>query len=241
MKKKKLNAYEEVVNAIIQNIHSGKYPKNQKLPSEYDLATEFDVSRLTIRKAIEELVKNQILIKSKSRGTYIMAHDKIQSGSNGLQGFTESLTKYGMKSNTKVIELNEIFVPTSHYMALFNLQDGETIYTVKRVRYADGEPMVIEEITVPAKYVPQLTKEKAESQSIFSLIEEVIEIGYSQQEIGAILVTEDISPLLDVPIAEPLIHVESMTYSIEGHPILTDTSYYRADKYTFKNILQRNS
>ena len=95
--------FEAVAQNIQERINEGIYVSSQKLPSEYDLAKEFEVSRLTIRKAIDELVQKNILFKLKGKGSYVMSPQKIQSGRSGLQGFTEAAKEYGKTSRTEVI------------------------------------------------------------------------------------------------------------------------------------------
>ena len=80
--------FQEIANKIEQRVAEGIYVSSQKLPSEYDLADEFQCSRLTVRKAIERLISQNLLIKEKGKGTYVMKRPKIKSGSGGLQSFT---------------------------------------------------------------------------------------------------------------------------------------------------------
>lgn len=90
--------FEDVANALSRRVRDGVYTTSQRLPSEYDLAKEFDVSRLTVRKAIDLLIRQQLLVKSPGKGTYVMTYsDKVESGRLGLQGFTEAAKAYGKK------------------------------------------------------------------------------------------------------------------------------------------------
>lgn len=96
--------FEDVANELSRRVRDGVYTTSQRLPSEYDLAKEFDVSRLTVRKAIDLLIRQQLLVKSPGKGTYVMTYsDKVESGRLGLQGFTEAAKAYGKKSRTEVI------------------------------------------------------------------------------------------------------------------------------------------
>lgn len=236
---KKLSVYEEVAAELVTRIEGGFYSLAQKLPSEYDLAKDFGVSRLTIRKAIDSLVSVNKLMKYKGKGTYIISQQKIQSGSFGLQGFTEVAHSRGMRPQTKVIKFVDAHVPTPEIQAHLALKDDETVYQITRLRLADEEPLVIEELAIPTRFLPNVSQVDIESKSIFSLIEEGVDIGYSHQEVGAEIVNDSQSNLLNVPTGAPILQVNSITFSITSVPILLDTSYYRADKYTFKTILQR--
>lgn len=236
---KKLSVYEDVAAELMARIKDGFYSLSQKLPSEYDLAKDFGVSRLTIRKAIDSLVSRNKLMKYKGKGTYIIFQQKIQSGSFGLQGFTEVAESRGMKPQTRVIDFVDEHLPTEGIRTQLSLKEDETVYYITRLRLADDEPLVIEELTIPTRYLPNVSQSDIESKSIFSLIEKVVDIGYSHQEVGAEVVNHVQSELLGIPLGSPILQVNSMTFSITSVPILLDASYYRADKYTFKTILQR--
>lgn len=237
---KRQTIYQEVAQELLRRIQTDYYSVAQKLPSEYDLAKDFDVSRLTIRKAIDELIKMGVVMKSRGKGTYILAkQEKIQSGSFGLQGFSESVKARGMIPRTKLVSFERFENQDEKLAQSLQLAVNEEVYFIKRVRYADTDPMVLEEIYVPVKMIPDLTKSQLENSSVFSLIEHTVEIGYSHQEIGAVAVSKEVADLLDLQVGEPILQVYSTTYSLTGVPVLFDQSYYRADKYTFANTLTR--
>ncbi|MGX7419795.1 GntR family transcriptional regulator, LSA1692 subfamily [Carnobacterium gallinarum] len=238
MENKRLGIYLEVSDQIRSRISDGTYSSAQKLPSEYELAKEYAVSRLTVRKAIDELIKQDILIKYKGKGTYIMTQQKIQSGRGGLQGFTEAAKAYGLSSETKVIEFKKIKNIPEEVQKTLELETGQEVYHIKRLRIANQEPMTVEDMYIAKKYLPTITKKMA-VESLFHLIEKEIAIAYSHQEVEAILVDEAMGQLLQIDVGQPMLLVHSVTFSVTGIPILYDTSYYRADKYTFKNTLHR--
>lgn len=237
---KKNNVFEQVAAEIKTKINEGAYSQEQKLPSEYDLAKEFDVSRLTIRKAIDSLISENLLIKQRGKGTYLMRqNDKFQSGQNGLLSFTESAIAYGKTSKSVIIEFNQSDEIPQEIASKLQLKK-ESIFHIKRLRYFDDEPMTIEDLYIRRSFLPKDLIEKDIEGSIFKLIETMIDIAYSHQEIEAVLVTDELSEFLKVPVGDPLLLVHTVTYSASGVPILLDDSYYRADKYTFKNILHRS-
>lgn len=231
--------FEAVAEEIAERVREGIYVSSQKLPSEYDLAKEFEVSRLTIRKAIDELVQKNILFKLKGKGSYVMSPQKIQSGRSGLQGFTEAAKEYGKTSHTEVISFKTLKKVPENILEALNLTPKDPVKELIRRRLYDDVPMTVEKLYLPETHVEGLTKKDFEG-SLFQLLEEKIEIAYSHQEIEAILVTKELEKLLEVPLGSPLLQVDSLTYTKDAAPILYDCSYYRADKYTFKNTLVRN-
>ncbi|NLM67448.1 MAG: GntR family transcriptional regulator [Enterococcus sp.] len=231
--------FEAVAQEIQTRIQKGLYVSSQKLPSEYDLAKEFEVSRLTIRKAIDDLVQKNVLYKLKGKGSYVMSQQKIQSGRSGLQGFTEAAKEYGKVSKTQVISFKLLKERPKVILEALHLTEEAEIYELVRRRLYDEVPMTVEKIYLTKEYVEAYTEKDFEG-SLFKLLEEKVEIAYSHQEVEAILVTKELAKLLEVPVGNPLLQVHSITYTKDAAPILYDQSYYRADKYTFKNTLIRN-
>lgn len=230
--------FEVVANQIHQRILDGVYVPEQKLPSEYDFAEEFDVSRLTIRKAIERLITQQVVIKKKGKGTYIIKPQKIQSGGTGLRSFSEVASQMGKTSKTELIKRKKVKKLPEAAAEIFNQSD--TIISIKRLRYMDDEPMTIEEIYTPER----LIKGASDSDligSLFELLERKTSIAYSHQEIEAIAATAEVAKVFGISEGSPVFKVYSATYSIDAKPVLYDISYYRADKYSFKHTLIRQS
>jgi GntR family transcriptional regulator len=236
---KKLNVFEEVANKIEDKIKRGMYISSQRLPSEYDLANEFSTSRLTIRKAIDDLISRNILFKQKGNGTYVMAQPKIQSGVSGLQSFTEAAKNYGKQTSTKVIKLEKAFRPDGNIAEILELDTDETVFHIVRLRYYDNVPMTVEELYIREAYLPKILDKSAVQDSIFQLIEKKIAIAYSHQEVEAFLVDERLSNYLEVSVGSPSLMIHSTVFSVTAMPILYDISYYRGDKYSLKNTLHR--
>ncbi|MHC5249353.1 GntR family transcriptional regulator, LSA1692 subfamily [Enterococcus sp. LJL90] len=236
----KLPSYQLVAKEIEEKIKTGVYVSSQKLPSEYDLATEFAVSRLTVRKAIDFLIQQNLLFKMKGKGTYVMQpSEKYQSGKSGLVGFTESAKAFGKSSNTKVLVYDQTpQAPQTILNAMQLTKQGDLVY-IERLRSFDEEPMTIEHLYVKSSTVKDVTKEQL-ANSLFELIEKTVEIAYSHQEVEAMLADQELAKLLQIKKNDPVLKVNSIAYSATAIPIIYDTSYYRADKYTFKNTLIRN-
>lgn len=245
MRSKKMpkTKFEKVAQSLVERIQRGVYSNMQRLPSEYQLADEYGVSRLTVRKAIERLVTAKILVKDPGKGTYIMStssSDKVASGRMGLQSFTEAAETYGKQSHTQVLDYLPLIRPDKQIEAKLNLRDNPQpeVDELVRRRFWDDEPMTIEDIVILHKYVAN--HQKADfSHSLFQMLAEVVEIAYSNQEIEAIKVDKRLAELLHVQVGDPVLCVHSLTYTADGQPIFYDTSYYRADKYTFKTTLTR--
>ncbi|WP_285110263.1 GntR family transcriptional regulator, LSA1692 subfamily [Pediococcus sp. AC40] len=235
--------FEKVAQSLVERIQQGIYSNMQRLPSEYQLADEYGVSRLTVRKAIERLVTAKILVKDPGKGTYIMStnsSNKVESGRMGLQSFTEAAETYGKQSQTQVLDYQPLIRPDQRVEEKLNLRNNPQLEVdeLVRRRFWDDDPMTIEDIVILHKYVANHQKNDFKH-SLFQILAETVEIAYSNQEIEAIKVDEKLAKLLHVQEGDPILCVHSLTYTADGQPIFYDTSYYRADKYTFKTTLTR--
>lgn len=235
--------FEKVAQSLVERIQQGIYSNMQRLPSEYQLADEYGVSRLTVRKAIERLVTAKILVKDPGKGPYIMStnsSNKVESGRMGLQSFTEAAETYGKQSRTQVLDYQPLTQPDQRMEEKLNLRNNPQpeVDELVRLRFWDDDPMTIEDIVILHKYVANHQKNDFKH-SLFQILAETVEIAYSNQEIEAIKVDEKLAKLLHVQEGDPILCVHSLTYTADGQPIFYDTSYYRADKYTFKTTLTR--
>lgn len=233
--------YSEIADKLEQDIKDGEFGIHQKLPAENELSFRFETSRLTIRKAIEELQSRDLVVKDRNRGTFILPPEtkKISSGLNGLYSFSEVAKRQHMKPETIVLNLETAQEVPSLIKKQLQLQGDAPLWKLERLRLGNGEPLTHEEIYLQKRFVPDLTKETA-SASLFKMIERNVSIAYASQELEAVILEGRISKLLQNRSGEPTFLVHTTSYSADGYPILHDESYYRSDKYSFHNILYRH-
>jgi len=221
-------------------IRNGEYGVHQKLPSESDLSFQYDTTRLTIRKSIEELQKRQLVVKDRNRGTFVLPPEtKISSGANGLVGFTEAAESRHLKSETVLISLKSTSNVNQIVKEQLKLANDESIWAVERLRLINEEPMTDESIFLKKRFAPDLNEHNATG-SLFKMIEDYVNIAYASQELEAVLLNGRIGKLLQVDKHLPAFLAHTTSYTADGYPILYDESFYRSDKYTFHNILYRN-
>lgn len=231
--------YVEIAEALNEDVRAGIYGVHQKLPSETDLAAQFATTRLTIRKAIDLLEKQQVVVRDRNRGTYVLATEgKISSGASGLVGFTEAAKELHLDASTRVLDLRRAIVYPDYVASKLQLNEQEPVWQIERIRMADNEPMMHEQIYLKQRILPNLTAHEAQG-SLYRLIEQEMPIGYAQQELEAVILEPGLSELLETTPGQPAFLAHTVAYSMDGYPIFYDNSHYRADKYTFHNILSR--
>lgn len=239
MTKKKKPIFEKIAEDIRKKVNEGYYVTAQKLPSEYDLADEYNISRLTVRKAINLLINQNVLIKLSGKGTYVIKPHEQKKGSSELIGFSEAARFYGDSPSTKIISVEQITTVPEKIAEALETTEMEEIIHVVRLRSLNEKPMTIENLYIYRRYLNDISKEALE-ESIFDQIEKNIEIAYSHQEVEAVLATEETSELLEIKKNAPLLKSVALTYSPTAKPILFDETLYRGDEYSIKTILHRS-
>ncbi|SKA01971.1 GntR family transcriptional regulator [Pilibacter termitis] len=231
--------YKQIEEKIEERILANEYGSRNRLPSEYELAEEFAVSRLTIRKALQQLIDKKMLYRRENAGLYVMSKPKIVSGKGGLHSFSEVAKKQGKSVHTRVLDFQEIPYQQEIWEEL-EAAEEEKILHITRIRSLENEPMTIEELWIRRKYLPEKLSTTLFTQSIFQLIEQKIKLAYSHQEIEGRVANKKEADLLKIKENSAILHVHSITYGVTGVPILVDSSFYRADKYKFQTTYIRN-
>jgi len=200
------------------------------IPSERQLTQELGVSRLTVRAALDELVRDGYLDRRHGSGTYV-TEPKIAQPLT-LTSFSEDMRRRGMTPGSRTLEL--VVTSTGARLARRLAVSPEApLVRVKRLRLADDEPMAMEVLHIPQALVPGLTKADFEDHSFYELLEERygIVIASGTQSIEPTVTSEEESEVLGVPLHTPAFLFERTTVSESGRIVEFVRSIYRGDRY----------
>jgi GntR family transcriptional regulator len=202
----------------------------QAIPSERLLTQEFGVSRLTVRAAIDELVRDGYLDRRHGSGTYV-TEPKIAQPLT-LTSFSEEMRRRGMVPGSRTLELT-VTSAGARLARRLQVSPEEPLVRVKRLRLADAEPMAMEVLHIPEALVPGLTKADLENRSFYELLAERYEIviGSGTQTIEPTVTNEEESEVLGVPLHTPAFLFERTTVSESGRIVEFVRSIYRGDRY----------
>lgn len=229
--------YIQIEEQLRARIKAGEFEAGTAIPSERELTESFGVSRMTLRQAVTNLVNDGLLYREKGRGTFV-AIPKVEQPLNGLTSFTEDMKARGMTPSNQLIEFKEID-PEADIAGELELQSGEKVFSVKRIRYADDKPMAIERTFLPVKLFPHLTEEALKG-SLYSIIEEQqLRISHASQRMEAALVKKEDAELLKISLSSPVLCIERLSYLGGGIPFELVRSIYRADRYKFITDIKR--
>ena len=206
------------------------------IPSERQLSVDLGVSRLTVRAALDELVREGYLVRRRGAGTFV-AEPKVAKGMDA-SSFSDDMRARGLTPASRTIELR--LVPAGARLGrLLHVSPSEPIVSAKRLRLADGEPMAIELLNVRAALVPGLSAADLEENSFYELLVDrySIEIAGGTQTVEPTVTNDEESTALGVPLHSPALLFERVTRSTTGDVVEFTTSTYRGDRYRLETEL----
>ena len=210
--------YQQMVDDIKGQIRSGRLKEQDRLMTEIELSQEYDVSRITVRKAIELLVEEEILIKKQGIGTFV-AEKKLMRNISGFMGFTQSCEAEGRKAGARLISADLIDASISDIETL-KLEENEKVIRIIRVRLCDGEPVIVEENHFSQKYAFLLGEDL--NTSIYAILQKhniFMESGI--KTIGICNANEQEKELLKVDLGQALLLIKDVSYDSDGNPVHT--------------------
>ena len=231
--------YAQLKEKIISDINNETLKYGDKIETEQEIMKKYNLSRITVRRAISELVAEGNLVKKQGKGTFVIKNKierKIINTSDSLKimSFTKELKENNIKASSKIIEL-KIIPGIEEFNQKLGLTKNSKLIFMKRVRYANDSPMTIEENYFSYDKFKGLLEEKIEG-SLYELLEKkynVIPTRSSRQEIEIVKSDEEQSKLLNVPTFEPLFYFSGVTYDENDIPIHIAKRYIIGSKYKF--------
>jgi len=230
--------YVQIEEYLKHRIVNGEYSKGQAIPSERELTDLFGVSRMTVRQSITNLVNEGLLYRERGRGTFVSS-PKVEQTLSGLTSFTEDMIARGMAPSNQLLSFERVLPPIEIAQGL-QLTEGDEVFSVKRIRYADDMPMAIERTYIPVKLVPELNQDVLGG-SFYVFIEKssAQKISHATQQMEAVLVKKEDAELLQIKVPAPVLIIERKSYLTNGLPFEIVLSTYRADRYKFVSEIRR--
>jgi len=237
MSSKKIPLYKQLKQIIIKKIERGELKPGDVLPPERELAELFEMSRVTVRQAISELVNEYVLVRRHGSGTYV-AENKIPHGKK-LKSFSEDMSLRGMMPGSKICEKNIITNPSANMAA--ELRSAGNLLILKRLRLADLEPLAIETSMLPINRFPGIEDRDFQNESLYQILEDEynIKIIKAQQKIEVGMPTPQESELLQINYTTPVFRLRQVTFDQNDTIIEIAHSVYRGDRYNIETEIYR--
>lgn len=232
--------YYQLIEILKQHISDGTWTPGDRIPSELELCDSYGVSRTVVRQALRELETDNFIVRRKGKGTFV-AKPKINEGLiQKLTGFYQDMVEKGLKPVTKVL-YQQIVPATAKIADYLGVPTGTEIIDIERLRFINEEPIQLVTTYIPLHISPELINIDLSDRSLYEYLESQynIKIVRGTRYIEAVLATEEEAKLLDIDEGDPLIMLDSVSYSETGQVVEYYHALHRGDRSRFEVDLIR--
>lgn len=224
--------YHLVYQHYIEQIESGEMKDGQQLPTEEELCSLFGVSRVTVRKALDDLAIQGYIVKKHSKGSFVRA-GVANMCLNMLSGFTDEMARRGLHATAQLIEAS-LENAGGFIASKLNIAEHSKVYVIERLRIVEGEPMAIEKMILPYFYCPDIGKQDL-TQSLYGLLENNygLRLSKADEVLEAAVAEKREAEILTIRPKSPVLRIERTSYLTNHVPLEYTVSVYRGDKYKF--------
>lgn len=223
--------YVQLRKRLSDGVSQGILSPGSPLPPEREIASITDFSRVTVRKAIQSLAEDGIIVQRQGSGSFIAAKtEQIEQKLSRLTSFSEDMERRGKVSTSQWLERG-LFMPSPDEMTSLGLSSEDSVARIVRLRRADGIPIAIERASLPTDILPNPLAVQT------SLYETLEQDGHrpvrALQKISAINLAQADAALLDVATGNAGLRIERTSYLASGRVAEFTQSIYRGDAYNF--------
>ena len=231
--------YNQLKELLRGQILDGSYPPLSRMPSENELGNAYQVSRITVRQALNDLQKEGLIFKIHGKGTFVAKPKTFQNVST-LQGLAESLSQLGYEVINRVHSFKTVTANTIVAQRL-QMAEGTKVTEIKRVRLINREPVSLEVSYLPLALGEKLEKADLITRDIFLILENDchINLGHAELAIDAVLAESELTHALHIEEGSPIMRIERLTHSDDGTPVDFEYLYYRGDAFQYRLRIDR--
>jgi GntR family transcriptional regulator len=228
--------YYLVKQKIVEMINNEEIGPDGMIPSERELMSSFGISRITVKKAIDDLVTEGYLYRIQGKGTFVKK-DILDQDLISITSCTQDIIKLGMTPSKRLLK-SEVLEADNTIIRKLQLCQGEKVFNVKRVYYANNDPVNLTSTYLPCKAFPFIDTYDFGVDSIYNVLETKYEtkITKATRTIEAVLAVNEVASELRIKEGDPILLFRAVTYGmVNGReiPIETFKSFYRSDKFKF--------
>ncbi len=231
--------YHQIYLVLRDKIRSGALRPGDILPGEHDLAADYGVSRITVKRALNELAADGLVSRARGRGTQVVESDPAPAISTSGEGQLEDLLSMGLGTDVAVLDFRYMPAPPEAAQAL-GCAPGDEVQRCVRVRAVDDEPFSYLTTYVPADIGHSFGPEDLTEQPLLLLLEKAgVEVESASQVVTATLADAAVAKALEMEIGAALLKVSRVVTDKRGRPVEFITALYRPDKYGYRMTFSR--
>ena len=230
--------YRQIKSLILQGLDRGEWKPGEAIPSEMDLAARFQVSQGTVRKAVDELAADNILVRRQGKGTFVATHQEEQVRFRFLRLAPD--TDIPLPATSRVLECRRLRAPAD-VARMLELRAGDSVVQVRRVLSFNDVPTILDEIWLPGTLFKGLSFERLSGYRgpMYALFE--TEFGISmiraEEKIRAVPASETDAAILGIAQGFPLLSVERVSYTYGDRPVELRRGLYITSDHYYRNSL----
>ncbi len=234
----KIPLYHQLYEILRGYIIRGEWPPGSMIPPESELCHSYEVSQITARQALDNLVSDGLIYRQRGRGSFV-AQPAIETSLTRIISFTEDMRQRGYTPGSRVFYSGLTEAPQGLAQDL-QVELGEELAQIHRLRFADGEPLSIEKSSLVHRYCPGVLDGNFEATSLRETLgnQYGIRLVRARQSIRALNATFEQAELLSIKPGAALLGIERVSYSQHNIPVEYLQIYYRADRYVLYTELQ---
>lgn len=223
--------YVQLTEELETSIRNGVYKPGDKIMTEAEMAKEYGVSLITVRKAVGSLMEKGLVMRKQGKGTFV-TKPKYSRNMKKLQSFTEMCEQMGVKPGAQVLE-NRLIMADKKVADRLGIEPGSNVVYISRLRLADGEPVQVEKSYFPLKYA-FLLEEDLNNGSMFECLKEKAgaKVASSEKMIELCRATAEEAALMDVKKGDYLLFVKSTAYDENGEPMYAGIQLINGDRFS---------
>lgn len=231
--------YVQVYTALRDAIYRGELADGATLPSESELVRSMGVSRITVRRAIDELAARGLVVRAQGRSTRVRQNIGSEPITANVEGLLENNLAMGFRTRAEVVEFAYVPAPADVALAL-DLPRGSEVQMNVRVRKLESQPFSHLTTFLPPEIGKHISREELGEQPVLALLERLgIQVTHADQTISAEAAPPGVAALLQVEVGTALLKMERRVLGDSGRPVEFIRVLYRPDLYRYQMKLQR--
>jgi GntR family transcriptional regulator len=230
--------YQQIKALITKSLQSGEWKPGELIPSEVELANRFKVSQGTVRKAIDELAAENLVVRRQGKGTFVATHHEARAQFRFLRLMPDIGEPH--YADNQILDVKRLRAP-AEVARLLDIKSGDSVVFIKRVQSFDAAPTIVEELWLPGVIFKGLTAERLDEYKgpMYGLFE--TEFGTrmirASEKIRAVAADESTAELLKISVNTPLLSVERVSYTYGDKPVEVRRGLYLTEHHHYQNEL----
>lgn len=239
--KSSLPIYHQLYTILRQDITDGVYPEDQPLPTEMALSSNFNVSRVTVRRALDMLEREGLVIRRQGIGTFARPPEE-SSAAGRLSGLIENLITLGIETTAELLAFDDQAATPPLVAKTLKITPGGPCLYIQRLRCHKSKPVSLTAMYLPQAFNRIISRTQLDDRPVVRILEQAGIIPASaEQTISAIAADDQVASRLNVATGSPVIRLRRTVFDHEGKPILYQQSLYNPDRYEYYMLLSRDN